>query len=75
MLAQMMKLGQDGIQNGSYSDRYLSNHPMMLWMGSNSNAFWFFGILWLVTWILIIAVLIALLRWLWKKGDPERGRR
>lgn len=31
--------------------------------------FWFGGIVWLITWILVIAVLVALLRWLWKKGD------
>jgi len=26
----------------------------------------------LITWILIILVLIALFRWLWKKGDKEK---
>lgn len=30
---------------------------------------WLGGILWLVTWVLVVAVLIALLRWLWKKGS------
>lgn len=29
---------------------------------------WLGGILWLVIWVLVIAVLIALVRWLWKKG-------
>lgn len=31
--------------------------------------FGFFGFLWLVTWILIIAGLAAFVRWMWKKGD------
>ena len=29
---------------------------------------WLGGILWLVITVLVIAVLIALVRWLWKKG-------
>lgn len=47
-------------------------HPMMWWFGANPQAAWFFGILWLVTWVLIIAILVAILRWLWKKGDKAR---
>ena len=50
-------------------------HPMMGWMGNNPGLFWFFGIIWLVTWILIIVALIALIRWLWKKGDNGRSKR
>jgi hypothetical protein len=50
-----------------------SNHPMM--MGWGGNGIWIYSILSLITWTLLIAVLFALLRWLWKKGDPERGRR
>ncbi|MBI2594409.1 hypothetical protein HYW39_01800 [Candidatus Curtissbacteria bacterium] len=49
-----------------------AGHPMMWWAGSNPNAFWLFGLLWLVTWILVIVVLVALVRWLWKKGDKIR---
>ncbi len=26
-------------------------------------------ILWLITWVLVVMVLFALFRWLWKKGD------
>lgn len=26
-------------------------------------------VLWLVTWVLVVMVLFALFRWLWKKGD------
>lgn len=32
---------------------------------------WFWVILWSVTWILIIVALIALIRWLWKKGGED----
>ena len=49
------------------------NHPMMLFMGNSQGALWFASVLWFVTWILAIAVLFALLRWLWKKGD-KTGR-
>lgn len=44
-------------------------HPMMMFFGNNPGALWLFGILWIVTWVLFMAVLVALLRWLWKKGD------
>jgi len=30
---------------------------------------WFWILLWLVTWALIIVALVALIRWLWKKGE------
>lgn len=57
--------------DGSY---YWYSHPMMGWVGQN-NAAWVFGIFWVITWLLVIAVLFALLRWLWKKGDSETKRR
>ncbi|HUW21508.1 MAG TPA: hypothetical protein VMW41_02450 [Candidatus Bathyarchaeia archaeon] len=34
---------------------------------------WFGGFFGLVTWILTILVLIALFRWLWQKGNLEKG--
>jgi ABC-type uncharacterized transport system permease subunit len=45
------------------------NNPMMAFVGNNQGAMWFASILWFVTWILIIAILFALFRWLWAKGD------
>ncbi|MCR4324801.1 MAG: hypothetical protein NUV69_03905 [Candidatus Curtissbacteria bacterium] len=54
------------------SGDYLYGHPMMGWFGANGSGMWFFGIAWLVTWILVIAVLVALVRWLWKKGDKVK---
>lgn len=62
MLAlEMMRFGTES------ADRV----PMMGWLGDGTGI-WFYALLWLVTWILIIAVLVALLRWLWKKGDGIR---
>jgi len=71
MFADMMRYGASPAPQG-FDDRYFwGNHPMMLWGGSGS-AFWIFGILWIATWILAIVVLIALIRWLWKKGDKVK---
>lgn len=72
MFADMMRWGTESGQKVP-DDRYFwGHHPMMGWMGANSGAFWVFGILWLVTWILVIIVLIVLARWLWKKGDKGK---
>lgn len=35
----------------------------------NPSFMWLFGLMWLVTWGLVIAALVALVRWLWKKGS------
>lgn len=43
--------------------------PMMGgFSGMGMGWMWLGGIFWIVTWGLVVAVLIALLRWLWKKG-------
>ncbi len=42
-------------------------HNTMMYPGSESF-FWLGQILGLLTWGLVIAVLLALFRWLWKKG-------
>lgn len=52
---------------------YWYAHPMMGFVGSNAG--WVFSIFCLVTWLLALAVLFALLRWLWFKGDNEKKRR
>ena len=70
-LADMMRFGTEGAQKG-LDDRYFGYHPMMWWAGDNAGAFWIFGALWIVTWILVIVLLIALIRWLWKKGDKVK---
>lgn len=49
-----------------------ASQPMMWGIGTNPQTAWFFSLLWLVTWILVIVILIAVIRWLWRKGD--RGR-
>jgi len=72
MFGDMMRYGASPLPQGYY-DRYFSGyHPMMWWAGNNFGAIWAFGFLWIVTWLLVIVVLIALIRWLWKKGDKAR---
>ncbi|KKR54775.1 MAG: hypothetical protein UT92_C0013G0011 [Candidatus Curtissbacteria bacterium GW2011_GWA1_40_24] len=73
MFADMIRWGTESPDKLPADDRYFRDyHPMMLWAGNNSGALWIFGLLWIVTWILVIVVLIALVRWLWKKGDKVR---
>lgn len=75
MFAQALQQyqGTQQVQPGPYGQTGpWTSHPMMWWAGSNLNTFWLFGLLWLITWILIIVVLVALVRWLWKKGDKVR---
>ncbi|MDO8487372.1 MAG: hypothetical protein Q7S45_03705 [Candidatus Curtissbacteria bacterium] len=72
LLAQMMRYGnQSGVTTRSNDGTDLHS-SMMGWAGSNQNIFWIDSLLSLVTWILVIAVLFALFRWLWKKGDKGR---
>lgn len=74
MYADMMRFGNEASRE-VIDDRYFNYHPAMWWASGGSNALWFFGILCLVTWILFIVLLIALIRWFWKKGDNETRRR
>lgn len=72
MFDYMVRYGTEAAQKGDFDGRWGYHHPMMGWMGNNPGAFWFFGILWLATWILVIVALVALIRWLWKKGDKAK---
>ena len=68
LVLDMMRYGTESAQK-NFDDRYFRfNHPMMEWMG-DTTGIWIYSLLCIVTWIIVIAVLIALLRWLWKKGD------
>lgn len=58
--------------DGNY---YWYGHPMMGWFGNNNGLLIAGSIFWLVTWLLVIAVLVALVRWLWKKGDSETRKK
>lgn len=69
MLAQLRRY-PNGSLDKDINGGLWANHPMM--MGMDTNGIWIYSILSLVTWILVIAVLFALLRWLWKKGDKTR---
>ncbi|MEK9146739.1 MAG: hypothetical protein AAB639_00910 [Patescibacteria group bacterium] len=66
----MMRFGTESADK-VLDDRYFRYHPMMGWLGDGAG-FWIWGLLWLVTWVLVIAALAALVRWLWKKGDKVR---
>lgn len=69
MIAQLSRYG-NGPLDKDISGNLWANHPMMaVWGG---NAVWVYSLLSLVTWVLVIAVLVALLRWLWKKGDKTK---
>ena len=72
MFADMMRWGASPLPQGVDERYFWSHHPMMWWGANNPGLFWFFGILWFATWILVIVVLVALVRWLWKKGDKGR---
>ena len=65
MLAlDMMRYGTEGAQR-NFDGRGV--HQMF----ANSNVLWVHAVLGLITWLLIIAILAALLRWLWVKGEKE----
>jgi len=58
-------------------DWFPGYHMMGPWGGPGmfggwQAGFWIWLILGLLTWILIIIALIALIRWMWKKGDKEK---
>lgn len=76
MFNEMMKFSSEAAQKGYPLDRYGSGyHPMAAWMQGNSAFLYLHSLLALVTWTLIVILLIALIRWLWKKGDNETKRR
>lgn len=68
MLVGMMKFGTESGRT-LYDDRFYSGHPMMWGWGDGGSFLWIHAFLGLITWALVIAVLFALARWLWKKGD------
>ena len=74
MFADMMRWGTESGQKLYDGRDFGANyHPMMWWGGSGgSSFFWFHAILALITWVLVIIVLIALIRWFWKKGDKVK---
>lgn len=51
-----------------------ANHPMMWFAGNSQGTIWLASILWFLTWILVIAVLAALFRLLWRKGEEFKKR-
>ena len=75
LVANMMRYGADNaLGKGAEGAQLWANHPMM-WGYSSGGAIWVWSIFCIVSWVAVIAVLIALARWLWKKGDSETKRR
>ncbi len=67
----MRYFGPDWQGNASNSALYPQmNDYMKQMMGPYGGYFWQFQwILCLLTWVLVIVLLVALIRWIWKKGD------
>lgn len=40
--------------------------------GANFGVYPVVSILWIITWVLVIVVLVAFIRWMWKKGDKVK---
>ena len=72
MLTAIMRYGPEATRGAFRGDEFGYYHPMMLWAGHGIGVFWVFGILWIITWILGVALLIAIIRWIWKKGDKVK---
>jgi len=63
MMHMMGEISGEATGGGGY-------YPMMMgFPGMGSGWLWLGGIFWLATWVLVIAALVALIRWLWKKGE------
>ncbi len=65
MLAQAVQYADKVAEKGAAAPQM---HRMM-GFGSYGDLPSLAVILWLVTWVLVVMVLFALFRWLWKKGD------
>ncbi len=70
LLAQMMRYPQ-GTPVPQYYGGF-GGRGMMGWAGTNPGLFWVYGILSFITWVLVIAALVAFIRWIWKKGDRSK---
>lgn len=70
-LAQMMRYGSESAKGPLKDGGLWRDHPMM-WAGGNSAFVWVHLVLGLITWLVFLAVLIALARWLWFKGNKEK---
>ncbi len=68
-LDMMTRYGTDGAQKG------IDGRWGGTMMGGSRELLWVHGLLALITWLLVVAVLIALARWLWFKGDHEKKGR
>ena len=66
MMSMMDSAGSPQVGGGGFN-MMGGNFGMM--NGGFASVGWVWILLWSATWILIIVALIALIRWLWKKGE------
>ena len=74
LVAQMMRFGSESAQRGYTDEKLWRNYPMMREWGNGSD-FWVGSIFCIITWVVILAVLISLTRWLWYTGDKQKKGR
>lgn len=65
---QMMRYGSESAKGlrGDEWDRH------MIFAGASDSFIWLHSALVFITWLAILAVLIAIARWFWFKGNRER---
>lgn len=67
----MMRYGYYGATGGASGNGNYA-YPMF---AQNVGFLWFHMVLAAITWLVVLAILIALARWLWYKGDREKKGR
>ena len=78
VLAHYYPFASQSAKGANWTGYPMMGPGMMGWWGGSQmtggwqTGFWLWSILAWVTWLLIIVALVALIRWLWKKGDKEK---
>ena len=73
LLAHVDDFNQQG-QSLDYGQGMMSGSSMMGWWPMMGGG-WFSGLLGLIIGGLVILMLVALFRWLWRKGTMEEGEK
>lgn len=71
MFGYMSRYATDAARSGNWDDRYFYGRPMMWGFGGGQSGLVVGSVFSVITWILVIMVLVALFRWLWKKGNKS----
>ena len=73
MLANMMRFGEEATRRGFLDERSWGSHQL-IWPSSPTMT-WVAVFMCVISWLVFLAVLVALARWLWLKGNKERKNR